>query len=138
MGTCLGYGHREVAEPPVLSEPEEVKKLMKVPLMDTTQVLLAQMLGTGLQDLSWAKGEGELQPWPRAPSPPGVGTADTQWEWQAGLCKASAPTPSAPSPAVLLPGGQPWGLQPPRAVRGCPLPLALPAGSCSSLAYAEL
>lgn len=75
----------------MLSEPEEVKKLMKVPLMDTTQVLLAQMLGTGLQDLSWAKGEGELQPWPRAPSPPGLATADTQWEWQAGLCKASAP-----------------------------------------------
>lgn len=72
---------------------------MKVSLVDTTQMLLAQMLGTGLWDLSWAEDEAELQPWPRAPSPPGLGRADTQGSGRQG-CARAAPTPKV-LPALL-------------------------------------
>lgn len=54
-------------------------------------------LGTGLWDLSG--GEGELQPWPRALSPPGLGRADTQGSSRQD-CARPVPTPRV-LPALL-------------------------------------
>lgn len=79
----------------MLSEPDELQKLMKVPVMDALQAPLPQMLGTDLHDPSSAKGKGEPQPWRRGPGshscPAGVGRANAWGQGQAGLCKDSAP-----------------------------------------------